>query len=268
MKRFPQRAKAPQRQQVGATISRVAPVGGWNTRDPIAQMAPKYAPVLENFFPTAAGVSLRKGALDWVVGLTGNVKTLLSWQGQGSSKLFGISDSKIFNATASATNPASLLSRTKGEHIWTSFTGTGGTYLFAVNGIDPMAMFDGTNWTTVASFPITGGGTLNTSNIAVVGVFKRMLFFIQNDDTAFYFLPIDQISGTVSKFPLGGQIQRGGYLMAIGSWTVDAGGGQDDFCVFVTTRGEMIVYQGTDPSTAANWSLRGKYYIGPPLGMN
>lgn len=268
MKRMPLRSKAPQRQAIGQSISRPPPVRGWNTRDPIADMDPSYAVVLENFFPIAAGVSLRKGAADWVVGLGAVVKTLMPFQGPTTSKIFGSTDTKIFDATASATNPASLLARTKGEHVYTNFTGTGGNFLFAVNGQDDMAKYDGTSWTTVASFPITGGGTLNTNTIAVVAAYKRMLFFIGNSGTDFFYLPIDQISGTVSRFPLGGLLDRGGYLVNIGTWSVDAADGQSDYCVFATSRGQMLVYAGTDPSNAAAWALQGKYYIGPPLGRN
>lgn len=268
MKKFAQRVKAPQRQAIGQTITRLPPVKGWNTRDPIAGMDPAYALVLENFFPVASGVSLRTGASDWVVGLTGIVKTLMSYQGPSTSKLFGITDTKIFDATASATNPALLLARTKGDHVYTNFTGTGGSYLFAVNGADSLAQYDGTTWSAVASYPITGGGTLNTNTLAVVSVFKRMLFFIENSGTSFYFLPIDQISGTVSKFPLGGLMSKGGYIAAVGTWSVGADAGQDDYCVFITSRGQMIVYKGTDPSNAATWALQGIYNVSPPLGRN
>ena len=39
----------------------LAPVGGWNVRDPLANMQSKYALVLDNFFPRATDLQLRKG---------------------------------------------------------------------------------------------------------------------------------------------------------------------------------------------------------------
>jgi hypothetical protein len=50
------------------------------------------------------------------------------------------------------------------------------------------------------------------------------------------------------------------------SWSLDGGGGLTAQCIFVTTEGECAVYQGTDPSVAANWSLVGVYRIGKPMG--
>jgi hypothetical protein len=54
--------------------------------------------------------------------------------------------------------------------------------------------------------------------------------------------------------------------MAIASWTVDSGTGADDRLVFITSEGELIVYQGTNPSSATTWALVGVYTIGKPLG--
>lgn len=270
MIRRPQRAKAPQRQQISNSLSRVAPVRGWNTRDPLSAMRPDYARVLENFFPTASGVSLRQGCSDHVVSVPGNVKTLMPFQGPASSKLFAASDTKIFDATASASNPAQLVARTKGEHVYVNFTTTGNSYLLAVNGVDDLALYTASTntWSTVASFPVTGGGTLLTNSIAYVATFKRALFFLTNNATGFYYLPIDQISGTVSYFPLGGLLDKGGSVLAFGTWSVDAGSGQDDYGIFFSTRGQAIVYRGTDPSAAATWALQGRYALAPPLGVN
>ena len=46
------------------------------------------------------------------------------------------------------------------------------------------------------------------------------------------------------------------------TWTIDAGQGADDYAVFVTNMGEVIVYNGTDPSTVATWALKGVWQLG------
>jgi hypothetical protein len=48
----------------------------------------------------------------------------------------------------------------------------------------------------------------------------------------------------------------------MGTWTLDAGYGVDDYAVFITNMGEVIVYQGTDPSSATTWALKGVWQIG------
>ena len=48
----------------------------------------------------------------------------------------------------------------------------------------------------------------------------------------------------------------------MGTWTIDAGQGVDDYAVFVTSMGEIVVYNGTDPDTADTWSLKGIWQLG------
>ena len=54
--------------------------------------------------------------------------------------------------------------------------------------------------------------------------------------------------------------------MAMATWTVDAGYGVDDLAVFITSEGEIVVYRGTDPSSASTWALVGVWWIGSPIG--
>jgi hypothetical protein len=48
----------------------------------------------------------------------------------------------------------------------------------------------------------------------------------------------------------------------MGNYTIDAGDGVDDYAVFVTNRGEFILYQGTDPSDVTKFQLRGVWQLG------
>jgi hypothetical protein len=51
------------------------------------------------------------------------------------------------------------------------------------------------------------------------------------------------------------------------TWTYDAGSGIDDSLVLVSEQGELLIYQGTDPSNATNFSLKGLWFIGQvPVG--
>jgi hypothetical protein len=75
-------------------------------------------------------------------------------------------------------------------------------------------------------------------------------------------LPVNALGGTAKKFPLGSIARSGGYLQAMGTWTLDAGYGVDDLGAFVTSMGEVIVYKGTDPDDANAWSLVGVWQMG------
>ena len=52
------------------------------------------------------------------------------------------------------------------------------------------------------------------------------------------------------------------------TWSMDAGDGLDEKCIFGTDLGEILIFTGTDPSNAANWRQEGRYDLSPPLGMN
>lgn len=102
----------------------------------------------------------------------------------------------------------------------------------------------------------------NSNKFATVNLFKERLYFVEEDSLSFWYLPVDSINGTVTEFPLGGIFKKGGYLQAMGTWTIDAGYGVDDLAVFVTSNGEVAVYKGSDPSDANDWALVGIWNIG------
>jgi hypothetical protein len=58
----------------------------------------------------------------------------------------------------------------------------------------------------------------------------------------------------------------GGSIARIETWTLDAGNGMDDYFVVITTAGEIAVYTGVNPDDATDWSLKGVYYVGSPIG--
>ena len=93
-------------------------------------------------------------------------------------------------------------------------------------------------------------------------MFKNRLYFTQKDTLACWYLDVDAIGGPASPLYFGGIARNSGYLQAMGTWTLDAGQGADDYAVFVTSMGEVIVYNGTDPDNADTWQLKGVWQLG------
>lgn len=86
------------------------------------------------------------------------------------------------------------------------------------------------------------------------------------NNSSVYYLPVGQPFGTLSHFPLGPALTRGGSIVAIGTWTIDGGEGMDDYTVFVSSEGELVVYKGYDPATSGAFQKVGVFYIAPPIG--
>lgn len=240
-----------------------APVGGWNARDSLADMPPEDAVTLENWFPDTDKVGIRKGYMEHVAGLTGAVETLMPYSPPGGTvKLFACANAGVHDVTNSTATAASAsltsLSSIRMQH--TNFGTSGGNFLYWVNGEDAARYYDGSAWST----PALSG--VSSAVLAHVNVFKRRLFFVEKNSLSFWYLPVESIAGTVAEFRLDGLCQLGGYLQAMGTWTLDAGDGLDDYAVFVTSEGEVIVYQGTDPSSANTWTMVGVFRIGKPIG--
>jgi hypothetical protein len=317
------------------TASVPSPIGGWNGRDSLAQMAPTDAVQMVNWYPTPTDVTMRKGYTKSSTGITGAVNTLMNYPTTSGYKLFAAAGTKIWDATAStATQVYSNLNSDKLQYV--NFTNTAANYLITCNGVDPVTIYDGSNWFTVATTTtaqtissITRSGTTATlttasphglitgnrvtisgatsseyngtyvitrtgastftyvmastpaANATVVGtyttigitgvdsstfinvnLFKNRLYFTQKNTLNCYYLPVDSIGGAASPLYFGSIARNGGFLQAMGTWTIDAGQGADDYAVFVTSMGEVIVYNGTDPSSATTWALKGVWQLG------
>ena len=141
-----------------------------------------------------------------------------------------------------------------------------GTYVITKTGANTftylMATTPTTNATVVGAYTITGITGVNSNTFVNVNLFKNRLYFCQNNSLSFWYLDVQAISGAASQFQLGSIYRNGGYLQAMGTWTLDAGYGVDDFAVFVSSLGEILVYQGFDPSDPNNWAMKGLWQMG------
>lgn len=254
------------RGQKSQTRSIPAPIGGWNARDPLATMPETDAVQLDNWFPTTGTVVNRLGSEDWATGLPAQVNSLMAYGG-ATQKLFAASGTEIYDVTSQgAVGAAVVTGLTSSKFKYTNISTAGGKYLYCVNGADSPRMYDGTNWTTItgASTPAITGVT--TSTLCDVVVWKNRLFFTEVDSLSVWYLPVNSIGGAASEIDFGPLFKLGGEIVTVATWTIDGGYGMDDHLVIITDKGEVAVYRGTDPSSAADFALIGVYRIGAPIG--
>jgi hypothetical protein len=244
-----------------------APIGGWNARDALGEMAPADAVFLTNYFPGTTDVPVRKGHSRYATGISGQVETLFTYSGGANKKFFAVASGSIYDVSSGgAVGAASVTGLTNSRWQYVNNTTTGGSYLQAVNGADKMEVFDGTNWHKDgdgAPYDITG---VNSNTLANINVHKFRVWFVQKNTLKAWYLPTGAIGGAATQFDLSGTSMLGGYLVSMFTWTIDAGYGVDDLAAFLTSQGEVIVYRGTDPSSANTWALVGIWRIGAPVG--
>jgi hypothetical protein len=125
-----------------------------------------------------------------------------------------------------------------------------------------MATAPAANATVVGSYTVLGITGVNSNTFVNVNMCQNRLFFVQKDTMTFWYLPVESIGGAALDFPLGAIARSGGFLQAMGTWTLDAGYGVDDLSAFVTSMGEVIVYKGTNPSDPNAWSEVGVWQMG------
>lgn len=188
----------------------------------------------------------------------------------------GGSDGYIAAASGALAASSAAVSGLRGAEWSTTHISTaGGDYLVGVNGIDHGVVTSGLAWQRYY-YGATGTGHrmhgVPTTKLSQVWNFKERLFFIEKGTLNAWYLPVKSIADTdsarITKLPLGALFEKGGNLLFGATYSMDGGDGPDDYCVFATDRGEIAVYGGIDPGSAAGsnpWRLEGRFEIAPPL---
>lgn len=239
------------------------PVGGWDTRESLADMPEDHAVIMDNWFPSTDKINVRKGNSAHATGMSGAVESLIEYVPlTGTGELFAANDGNIYDVSAAGAVGAAVVSgmtNARWQHVQ---MGTGaGQFVSLMNGADAPRVYNGSTWGTT---PAITGPTV--ASLIWNNVHQRRLWCGEKDSLTAYYLPVNSIGGAATAFSLAGIAKLGGFIMAMGTWTRDAGDGMDDVAVFITSEGEAIVYAGTDPASASTWSLIGVFRIGKPIG--
>lgn len=265
-------ARKPRKRAVARTTTMPAPVGGWNARDALSAMDPMDAVTLQNWFPGTSDVQFRKGRTVWSTGLGAQVETLMDCTSPSAEKFWAVAGTALWDVSVTGaaveftTAPVPTLTNARWQYV--NMVSSGSVYAtLAVNGTDKLIGYNGTIWNqdgdVSTTYDITG---VDTADCAHINVHKFRVWLVESGTLNAWYLATGAIKGAATKFSLNGVARSGGYLMAMATWTIDAGYGVDDHAVFITSKGEVIVYSGTDPAAASTWQLVGVWQIGSPIG--
>lgn len=243
-----------------------APVGGWNARDAIDDLAPEDAVVLDNWFPDFGFCAVRNGYSLASSSLTGTPETIFEFNAGADRYLIAIAGQKFWNCTAStASNFTDSATVSNNRWQWAQFDdASGGARIGLVNGADAPLII--TSGPTLAAMTISGSG-LTPANLDGVHAHKNRSYFWDSATQDFWYSATNAMGGTLTKFPLGRVAGTGGNLVSMQSWSIDTGAGLDDYAVFFLSSGDVLMYTGSDPGDANDWALVARYRIGAPINQ-
>ena len=247
-----------------------APVGGWNARDTVEQMPPNDAIQLINFIPGYQGVTGRPGCRK--VAETSAmipdtpVETLAAFEIGSINKLVGATGTSFYEIPTDILIAPTLIKNGAFTSARWQFTHHSQRLIFT-NGADVPQVYDGT---TMVDIDFTGtdpGVGLTPSDLWGCNTYKGRAWYWEQDAQRVLYADIGSYQGELKEFPLGQMLKFGGTLIAMLTWTNDAGEGIDDMAVFVTSTGETLIYQGDNPSLATEWEMVGRFFLGEPLNI-
>jgi len=266
------------------------PIGGLNYVNDTMSFPDTDAYVLDNAIPRTFGLEIRKGWRYWVPEVSkfsGAVRSILVHNDEIDiySALFAspASDGNIYDITTQGAIPVlgltpSTPSDVPGEWYSCNFTNEAGNvmcvvsagagyYTYSVDDLGVKTWSEKVIGAGAGFIQFPPGDTTTTKDFCFIWVWKNRIWFLKKNSSVAYYLPLLSLTGLVTAFDFGQQLSRGGALAFGANWTYDAGNGIDDSFVVVSEQGEVLIYQGTDPDQAAEFQIKGRWYMGrPPYG--
>lgn len=248
---------------------------GLNTSTAASKLTDMDALALFNMIQSENGLRPRLGYQEWCTGIgdaTTEIRTVLPFTSSllTGNKIFVATTLGIYDCTTSSGAPTRVVTfptqdANSGYGNYTIFTNSGGNrFMLYCDGSNGYYTYDetgGGTWTQVPSGAGAGQvSNVNPNALVFVLAFKANIWMIEKDTSRAWYLPAGALFGAAVKFEFGTQFAHGGKLAALYRWTLDGGAGADDMLVAVSTSGDVVVYQGTDP--ASDFNRIGGWFVG------
>ena len=263
-------------QENSLQVSKVpAPVKGVDARAPAGNMDPELCVYAYNMMPAEYGMLLRDGYRQWVVDIEDvpseglGVRTLMAYDGLTTGlvddRLFAVTNEGIWDVTQEGVPPIlkfTFADQTgdAGHGVYAHYVDQSGeSFLYYADSENGLFEYSEITDLWVQASGIQGP---DVEDIVFVMVHKQRMWFGIRDSSVGWYLPVASNSGQAEEFFFGAKFPHGGKLAGLFNWTVDGGSGVDDYLVVFSTAGDVIPYQGDDPSSAETWEVRGTYFVG------
>lgn len=247
-------------------ISVPAPMGSINTIDAGGAMPAGDCILRFNMIPAEYGLRVRLGSKEWCTGLTGGaVRCVLPFTASSpaSNKVFATTSTGIWDVTSSSAAPTQVQAfgttdATAGYGNSVVMVTAAGHFLVYCDESNGAFIYTESTglWTALS---VTG---VTASSLVHVASFKNRLWFTEKASGRGWFLATNAIAGAATSQNFGARFKAGGELVGLYNWTYDGGAGIDDSLVAISSGGDVLVYQGTDPSSASTFGLKGVWNVG------
>jgi hypothetical protein len=235
---------------------------------------------LYNMIAGEYGCRVRPGSRDFAInipdsiGADGDVRTVMFYNsiiaGGAQDKVFAVTDLGIYDVTAGGAGPWDLSQpadliwpNQAGDAGWVSFLNytnvAGDHFLLACDEDNGYWIFDGATW---AQGTFTGSPAPAAVDLVQVVEWNARVWFVEKNTARAWFLDPLALEGSITPFDVGSRFKDGGHLVQNSTWTTDAGDGMDDKFIMISASGDVLIWEGIDPTTAADLTLVGRWQVG------
>jgi hypothetical protein len=106
------------------------------------------------------------------------------------------------------------------------------------------------------------GFTGDPAGFVQVCIWKSRVWLVEKDSSRAWYLPTSSIYGTATSFDFGQKMRSGGTLRGLFNWSYDNGFGMDTLLVGISSAGDVVIYQGSDPSQLTSFGVKGSWTVG------
>jgi len=239
------------------------PIDGLNLIAPPTEIKATEARQLDNYFIYDYGITQGSGIQGVETYSAGNIGMIYTYDvgNRGCLIAAGQKLYSISSPTGSKTDRTNATAVSSNAWIACQFNNK----VVLVNGADTPRVWNGTA-ASVSDFTGTGSGMVY-QNLKMPLGYKGRLYLMEENATYFWYGPLGfagDAGGTWTQVDVGSFFESGGYILQMFTWTVNQGLSNEDLLVIISSRGEILIYQGDYPGSST-WGLLARGKIPAPV---
>jgi hypothetical protein len=224
---------------------------GMNTRDSVSALDPREARSIRNMVPEQGKCRIRKAREEYsTVGSVSSIGAMFVHEAVDDNVMLAAAGGEIYDVSTATESALTTASYTSDDWVMAQFNDT----TVAVNGSDTPWAFDGSS---IGASGLSGSG-LTIADLRTVHVVGVRMWFTEVDSADVWYLDVNAVTGTLTKFQLS-QETTGGYCVGVYGYRNNT--------VFVMSTGQIVTYQG-DVEDVSGFAQSGDYRAPKPVGYH